>query len=70
MTEKSVGDQPRFTAHGVVGDVVIPHHIERIGAGFAVVGYAQTVGSTSYVLRGLVASDVCGFIEWDELSLA
>jgi hypothetical protein len=43
MAENSVGDQPRFTANGVVGDVVIPHHVERIGSRLAVVGYPENI---------------------------
>jgi hypothetical protein len=44
VTENSVGDEPGFSADGVVGDVVIPHHVERVGACFAVVGDAEDVG--------------------------
>ena len=44
MTENSVGDEPGFAADGVVGDVVVPHHVEWVGAGFAVAGDAEDVG--------------------------
>lgn len=42
MTENSVGDEPRFASDGVVGDVVVPHHVERVGAGFAVLATPRT----------------------------
>lgn len=70
MTENSVGDQPRLAPNGVVGDVVIPHHVERMRSRFAVVGNAENVGTAFDVFRCLIAADVSGFVERYELSLA
>lgn len=70
MTENSVGDEPRFSADGVVGDVVIPHHVERISAGFAVVRNTEYIRTVADVGGCVFTGDVGGFVEWDELRLA
>ena len=44
MAEYSVSDKPGFAANGVVGNVVVPHHVERVGARFTVVGDSEHVG--------------------------
>ena len=70
MAEYSVGDEPWHSADGVVGDVVIPHHVERVGAGFAVRCDAQNVRITGDVGAGLVTGHIFRFIERDEVGLS
>lgn len=69
MAEYSVGDEPGHAADGVVGDVVVPHHVEWVGSGFAVRPDAEDPGVVRNVGAGLVAAHVFRFIERNELGL-
>jgi hypothetical protein len=69
MTQNSVGDEPRFAPDGVVGDVVIPHHVERIGAGFAIIRDPENVRAVRDVGRCVFTGDIFRFVEWNEVGL-
>jgi len=62
MTQNSVGDEPRFAANGVVGDVVVPHHVERIGSRLPVIGNAEYVRGVRDICRCVFAGDVFRFV--------
>ena len=69
LDERSPSDGDGFAADGVVGDVVIPHHVEWVGPGFSVRYDAEYVGGIGDICTGLITAHVFRFIERDELSL-